>query len=1073
MKRYTFFSKIINSDADSNSARQPSKRGGFSLGLLFTALVGVALIVAVAAPIYNSLQGEKLSVQKQLNQLSDAISEYFRDTGHLPETLKDLSTKPTSEKYWLGPYVSMFPDKVDRDAWGKTFIYIKDPKLYDNVLLVLKKYFNPNMKRTFLILSCGVDGKVNTENRTDVNKKASHVSECDPDKLKDVWWLAKRITDASNESVAKANIDFEDNDEGVWGTVHPVYNQYYELTVERLKALNRIREDANVGIIEINRMSAEYIALGSQQDYTKVTNKEKRATAIPRAFARKGKKLSQFFQKDLFGRDILWVNSSSGNFDAVPAQAASGIMYSVGFNREDNNSLGDDIRLSDSFMSETVKTGLLDVKLAWGQFEPGTRCDGSGVTEIVDNNSKVGGVSARESYYYSRGYWRSDVLGAKIKPNPDSKAVETRAGTSIFNPSREWISLCVKHGPGEEFVESIYIRGMDKSWYDSVKTWFGNTDGLNMTEFACDDGYSGTHFRGGWHLQGWSAAKLISGDLGLIRAHYLEKSTVKDANKLEDTFHTLCVTKGPDPSETIDVGLFAPKGCDGVSCLAGGLGTALTSLFGGGRDSMSATDKIQCPGSDINRDQDSTGTVQGGIASRPFRAGETYYQFIGEFKHASLGDLAPKGAKAYDPGYVNHGTIISGTCNNARNPMCMVNSDVVDYYSFVSFCTRHIDRYTYVKTLRENSSIPYTGQITDDDDPANPVTHTLAKPNSFEYYQQDVQKWVYLNKLLGAIDGGSVKDLDASWLRSVQFHLKDLHLDWFGLFFRDTIEIANGNNESIWAPDIRTGESDQGVHIFGKFIPIQSWDDSLEVDATPQAFVDIPKANAKPNTNASILPKPHMKVKIQCKGCNLRGNFSLFGLPIGKTINQATALYRGFVIDKVQYTCNSANELDCLSFCVEDSECRAFTGPRNNFEIGAAQYIVTNIDINLNGKDFGDWWPYNEPDLIGSISFDGQAIKDYLHNSHDDYTYSEPDSAGIGGKTFNIRAGSRAVLDYWDDNGKEGPSSSDNRISNDYYDIKDEWRKKEFTIEIKHTVKNNSGQTRLTFKCVKECDLLQ
>lgn len=104
-------------------------RAGFTLIEIMLAITIIGLLTTV---FYKGFTGyiarSKVATTKQmLRTIQSNIDTYNLDTGHYPETLKDLMVKPATGDMsnWNGPYL---PGKdAPKDAWGKPIMYSATP----------------------------------------------------------------------------------------------------------------------------------------------------------------------------------------------------------------------------------------------------------------------------------------------------------------------------------------------------------------------------------------------------------------------------------------------------------------------------------------------------------------------------------------------------------------------------------------------------------------------------------------------------------------------------------------------------------------------------------------------------------------------------------------------------------------------------------------------------------------------------------------------------------------------------------------------------------------------------------
>ena len=91
----------------------------------------LALLAGVVGPklfqIFASSQ--KKTTRMALKNVADQINVYHIHTGRYPETLEDLSRKPSDERVasrWDGPYLELKEGELPRDGWGNDIQYNKN-----------------------------------------------------------------------------------------------------------------------------------------------------------------------------------------------------------------------------------------------------------------------------------------------------------------------------------------------------------------------------------------------------------------------------------------------------------------------------------------------------------------------------------------------------------------------------------------------------------------------------------------------------------------------------------------------------------------------------------------------------------------------------------------------------------------------------------------------------------------------------------------------------------------------------------------------------------------------------------
>jgi general secretion pathway protein G len=106
-------------------ARNTHGNHGFTLLELLVVLVILGLLVGVVAPRFFGQVGKsEMKVAKaQIKALEDALDQYRLDVGRYPASeqgLAALSTQPTGESRWQGPYLKK---AVPNDPWGNPYQY--------------------------------------------------------------------------------------------------------------------------------------------------------------------------------------------------------------------------------------------------------------------------------------------------------------------------------------------------------------------------------------------------------------------------------------------------------------------------------------------------------------------------------------------------------------------------------------------------------------------------------------------------------------------------------------------------------------------------------------------------------------------------------------------------------------------------------------------------------------------------------------------------------------------------------------------------------------------------------------
>lgn len=115
-----------NTKTQYRSIRRPAQlEKGFTLLELLVVMVIIGLLAGYVAPKYFSQVGksEVKAAQAQIDSIEKALDQYRLDTGRYPATeqgLEALTTRPTSEVKWQGPYLKKM---APPDPWGRPYIY--------------------------------------------------------------------------------------------------------------------------------------------------------------------------------------------------------------------------------------------------------------------------------------------------------------------------------------------------------------------------------------------------------------------------------------------------------------------------------------------------------------------------------------------------------------------------------------------------------------------------------------------------------------------------------------------------------------------------------------------------------------------------------------------------------------------------------------------------------------------------------------------------------------------------------------------------------------------------------------
>jgi len=98
---------------------------GFTLLELLVVIVIIGLLAGYVAPRYFSQVGksEVQVARAQIDAIEKALDQYRLDTSRYPNTeqgLDALTTKPTNEARWQGPYLKR---AAPVDPWGRPYVY--------------------------------------------------------------------------------------------------------------------------------------------------------------------------------------------------------------------------------------------------------------------------------------------------------------------------------------------------------------------------------------------------------------------------------------------------------------------------------------------------------------------------------------------------------------------------------------------------------------------------------------------------------------------------------------------------------------------------------------------------------------------------------------------------------------------------------------------------------------------------------------------------------------------------------------------------------------------------------------
>ncbi|MGK5092167.1 type II secretion system protein GspG [Deltaproteobacteria bacterium TL4] len=112
-------------------------REGFSMIEVIISIGIISILTATMVPFGVAIQHQMkmTATHQELQNLSQSLGFYYRDTGEFPsntQNLKALFMPPLpTPTGWNGPYVSRMPE---RDPWGENYTYLRHPTLGNSCL---------------------------------------------------------------------------------------------------------------------------------------------------------------------------------------------------------------------------------------------------------------------------------------------------------------------------------------------------------------------------------------------------------------------------------------------------------------------------------------------------------------------------------------------------------------------------------------------------------------------------------------------------------------------------------------------------------------------------------------------------------------------------------------------------------------------------------------------------------------------------------------------------------------------------------------------------------------------------
>jgi len=105
-----------------NVVSRPALAAGFTLIELLVVLVLMGMLAGLVYPRIMIIldNGRHKSLKPKLVILQTSIDRYYLDTGRYPETLSEMTTRPSDANFWMGPYLEA---EQMQDPWGHPVVY--------------------------------------------------------------------------------------------------------------------------------------------------------------------------------------------------------------------------------------------------------------------------------------------------------------------------------------------------------------------------------------------------------------------------------------------------------------------------------------------------------------------------------------------------------------------------------------------------------------------------------------------------------------------------------------------------------------------------------------------------------------------------------------------------------------------------------------------------------------------------------------------------------------------------------------------------------------------------------------